>query len=172
MSEPVQQPADAYDAIRSAVTEDLQGVLLLQRSISQNVDWSERVWRQVLDQSMHQPSQRCVWLAEATGCVVGYAVASRVLQVCELEMLAVAPQMRRRGVGRALCEAAIKWAQENGVVRMELEVRASNGAALQLYDSLQFSQSAVRTRYYRDPVEDAVLLARSLSPEDLRPSKV
>jgi ribosomal-protein-alanine N-acetyltransferase len=49
-----------------------------------------------------------------------------------------------------------------GGTKMLLEVRASNGAALRLYERLGFSQTGRRRGYYADPVEDAVLLSLQL----------
>jgi ribosomal-protein-alanine N-acetyltransferase len=49
----------------------------------------------------------------------------------------------------------IAYARANAVVRILLEVRASNTAALSLYDSLGFTRFNVRPRYYSDG-EDAI----------------
>jgi len=64
---------------------------------------------------------------------------------------------RRRGVGRALCEAVLGWSREMRCERIRLEVRASN-PAVRLYEGLGFREVGRRLRYYRDPVEDAVLM--------------
>jgi ribosomal-protein-alanine N-acetyltransferase len=94
--------------------------------------------------------------------VVGFAVASVVPLQAELETIAVAAEGQRRGVGRNLFaflagELAIAHAEE-----LFLEVRASNRAALALYLSLGFKETGRRSRYYIDPVEDALLLALRL----------
>jgi len=80
----------------------------------------------------------------------------------ELETIAVAAEGQRRGVCRNLFavlvgELAIAQAEE-----VFLEVRASNRAALALYLSLGFKETGRRSRYYIDPVEDALLLALRL----------
>ena len=51
-----------------------------------------------------------------------------------------------------------------GVTRATLEVRRSNAAALRLYEHLGFSLSGVRRNYYTNPVEDALILWRSIAP--------
>lgn len=96
---------------------------------------------------------RTVLVAEADGAVAGFAVWQQLTEdEVELLNLAVHPRARRHGVGRALVEAA-------GGRRAWLEVRASNQGAILFYRSLGFRVCGVRRRYYRDPEEDAVLMA-------------
>lgn len=91
-----------------------------------------------------------------------FAVVSCSCGVAELESVAVAERVRRKGVGRALCRAAMEWAQGRAAEVIELEVRASSMGALALYRSLGFRETGVRRGYYRDPMEDAVLMSASL----------
>jgi len=53
-------------------------------------------------------------------------------------------------------------AASRGVSSIGLEVRESNEAALKLYEEMGFLCIGRRSDYYRDPVEDAVLLSKSL----------
>jgi ribosomal-protein-alanine N-acetyltransferase len=50
-----------------------------------------------------------------------------------------------------------------GARGMELEVRAASVGALELYRSLGFAERGRRRRYYREPIEDAVLMTAELS---------
>ena len=77
--------------------------------------------------------------------------------------LAVEPSARRRGLGRTLLRHAMALGRSQGATRGLLEVRASNAAALALYEQEGFQRTAVRERYYANPVEDAVLMERELS---------
>lgn len=63
---------------------------------------------------------------------------ARRLQHVAVLTLAVAPQARRQGVGRALLRASYPWCGSVGVRKMSLNVRASNQAAVQLYLSEGF----------------------------------
>jgi ribosomal-protein-alanine N-acetyltransferase len=94
------------------------------------------------------------------GVVVGYSLFWHVADEVHLLNVAVAPPERRRGVGRALMADLFTYARQHRVSQVLLEVRASNGAAIGLYESLGFSRARVRTRYYADG-EDAVEMARA-----------
>jgi ribosomal-protein-alanine N-acetyltransferase len=92
---------------------------------------------------------------DESGMVLGYALFWHVVDEVHLLNVAVAVSARRRGLGRALMHDLIAYARANAVVRILLEVRASNTAALSLYDSLGFTRFNVRPRYYSDG-EDAI----------------
>jgi RimJ/RimL family protein N-acetyltransferase len=73
------------------------------------------------------------------------------------------PAVRGQGVGRRLAEAAIAAAKERGAERIELEVFASNKAAIALYERLGFVREGVKRRArkldgeYDDIVQMALL---------------
>ncbi len=55
-----------------------------------------------------------------------------------------APEARRRGVARALIEAAAEWAGEAGADAIELWVATGNATARRLYDSAGFRATGDR----------------------------
>jgi ribosomal protein S18 acetylase RimI-like enzyme len=59
--------------------------------------------------------------------------------------LAVAPGHRRRGLGRALMEAAEGWLWERGAPKIQLMVREGNDAALGFYEALGLERQGVVT---------------------------
>ncbi len=72
----------------------------------------------------------------------------------EITRIAVAPDARRQGLGRALLNAMLAALAPNGEpLTVYLDVRESNRAAQALYESLGFVQQGVRPRFYGD--EDA-----------------
>jgi RimJ/RimL family protein N-acetyltransferase len=75
--------------------------------------------------------------------------------------LMVALGARRQGVGKALLEAAVDWAREAGVQKLELHVFPWNDAAIALYDAFGFEREGYRKRHYRRGGEyvDAILMA-------------
>ena len=81
----------------------------------------------------------------------------------ELESVAVAVAERRRGLGRAMCEAVLEWCEAQGAAEVELEVRAGSEGAIRMYRRLGFEPEGIRRRYYTQPTEDAVLMRRKRS---------
>jgi len=63
-----------------------------------------------------------------------------------------------------LLEAALDLLVRRGGREVFLEVRVSNLAARRLYEAAGFRVVGVRPRYYRRPVEDALVLRRALAP--------
>ena len=99
-------------------------------------------------------NQDCV-VGEVKSCVAGF-LASRQVAPGEREILnlAVDPAERRKGVGRAL--VAHELARGTGA--WFLEVRASNLAALRLYESAGFVRAGRRPDYYYEPAEDGIVM--------------
>lgn len=91
--------------------------------------------------------------------VVGFCLARTIIDEIELLKIAVSETFSGRGIGRRLLEELIAGAR--GCVSINLEVRRSNGAALQLYQAHGFTIVGQRPRYYPDG-EDALLMTLEL----------
>ena len=76
----------------------------------------------------------------------------------------VAASHRRRGIGRALLDAAVEWARRSAVRKLELHVFPWNEPAIQLYEQFGFEREGLRRGHYlRDGVAvDALLMAYHL----------
>ena len=104
-----------------------------------------------------------VWVAEGSlGRVEAYTVWWTVFGEAEVANLAVHPDHRGSGLGGRLLDSALSQMETNGAHTAFLEVRASNDPARRLYASRGFEVIAVRPGYYRKPVEDALIMSRSL----------
>ena len=96
-------------------------------------------------------------VAVADGSVVGFLCPSLVLDEGEILDVAVRGDCRGVGIGRLLVTEALRLFRERGALRVFLEVRVSNEAAISLYRSIGFRESGRRTRYYENG-EDALLM--------------
>ena len=96
--------------------------------------------------------------------VLGYVVALVVGPEAEIADLAVAPEARRQGIGRALLSGALAELRAAAVRTVYLEVRESNQGARTLYEAYGFESVGRRRGYYRSPVEDALVLRHEFDP--------
>jgi ribosomal-protein-alanine N-acetyltransferase len=144
--------------IGSATVHDLAAVAAIERTAFSD-PWSLRSFREALD----SPSVYFACARSDGGGVLGYVVAWFVADQGEIANIAVASDQRGRGVGRALLDAALGEAAARGIIAVYLEVRDSNQRARELYASRGFEEVGRRRRYYRRPVEDAIVLRRTLT---------
>jgi ribosomal-protein-alanine N-acetyltransferase len=86
-----------------------------------------------------------------------------VLDELHINNLAVLPELRRQGVAAALLERVMIEGARFGNRRAMLEVRQSNGPARLLYEKFGFVVAGTRSKYYTNPVEDALVLWREFS---------
>lgn len=148
-------------SVRAGTVGDLAGVLALERTTAGAPHWSEAEYVATLGDGGDYVRRR-LFVAEKAGVVIGFAVGKVVGDLAELESIAVDVRMRRGGVGSALCEAVIGWCRGEGAAAVELEVRSASGGAIGLYRELGFVAVGARPRYYREPMDDAVLMRLDL----------
>lgn len=91
----------------------------------------------------------------ALGC--SWAIADEA----HITVLAVHPDYRQQGLGQTILHALLTLAWQRGLKWATLEVRASNQAAIALYQKFGFQEAGKRKRYYQDTGEDALVLWRS-----------
>jgi GNAT superfamily N-acetyltransferase len=60
--------------------------------------------------------------------------------------MAVGPDFRGRGIGRALLDAIVDWAREHGIDAMELTVFEFNAGARKLYERAGYATMYRRMR--------------------------
>jgi [ribosomal protein S18]-alanine N-acetyltransferase len=115
--------------------------------------WSAAIWRGELG------SPYGLYLViEDKGEVSGHIGVRHILGELHITTIAVRPEYRRRGHARALIGAAL--AAYPNASHVHLEVRPTNAAAIDLYESLGFEATGRRPRYYGD--EDALLMTLNL----------
>jgi RimJ/RimL family protein N-acetyltransferase len=127
-------------------------------------------WRSAADERRYLRAIRryphaAVFVAEDDGRIVGRLSVARdqhpaSRHVADLGLI-VAATHRRRGIGTALLDAALEWAREAGVRKLELHVFPWNEAAIALYERFGFVREGYRHAHYRrgDEYVDAILMA-------------
>ena len=92
----------------------------------------------------------------------GFLILSTVLDEAEILEVAVSENLKRCGLGSELMDEVLDWCRKNGISHVFLEVRESNFPAREYYKKYDFAENGVRKNYYRDPVENAVLMSKKL----------
>jgi [ribosomal protein S18]-alanine N-acetyltransferase len=135
---------------------DLDEVLAIESASFTN-PWTREMY---LAERENPGVSSCYLARDAAGRVVGFCSVWLVLDELHINNLAVAPDCRGRGAGRALLEHVLREGARLGAGRATLEVRASNQAAFRLYERIGFSVAGIRRNYYTKPIEDALVLWR------------
>jgi [ribosomal protein S18]-alanine N-acetyltransferase len=112
-------------------------------------------------------SQGLAWAAEQDGGVAGILIGRVAADEFEILNLAVGKAFRRQGIATQLVSFALEYARRAGARRTYLEVRASNAGGIAFYKRMGFRDGGRRPNYYREPIEDAVLLV--LHKEEIAP---
>lgn len=136
--------------------QDISFVAALERELFSH-PWDVDVWRDFWERD----SVFCL-MASFEGEAAGYCGVSVSYETGDLCRIAVAPRFRRKGIARALLAEMIRRCGERQMESILLEVRRHNDGAISLYRGQGFREIHVRKDYYRDPVEDAVVMQLSL----------
>ena len=99
------------------------------------------------------------------GAVVAYGGIYWAPDEGQITNVAVHPDCRRQGLGAQILQALIAEANARACMRMVLEVRASNEAAIALYRRYGFFEVGRRKAFYRAPREDALIMELSLGTD-------
>ena len=147
--------------IRNAREEDLDALEELERACF-SVPWTREQLRGELPDERHE-----FLLAAAEGSgVLGYIGMMAVLDEGYISNVAVAPDARRRGIGRALVREMLRRASDRKLSFVTLEVREHNESAIALYAGEGFVPVGRRRGYYERPKEDALLMTCFLSQKE------
>lgn len=147
-------------ALEPMTLEDLDDVLAIERASFQT-PWSRGAFRYELTQNR---VARCL-VARWGRRLVGYLCFWEIGHEVHVTNLAAHPDLRRRGVARALLSAVLDDAKGRAVSLAFLEVRPTNVEALGLYERFGFRVIGRRKGYYFDTGEDALVMEARLSGE-------
>jgi ribosomal-protein-alanine N-acetyltransferase len=141
--------------IRPMNRDDLDAVLTIEQA-SFSAPWCREHFEHEISAVYSFP-----FVVEQNGMIMGYVCLMSLFEEAQILDIAVDPELRGRGVARRLLEYAIMVALEKGAEVLALEVRASNAAAISLYERCGFVCTGVRVKYYEGR-DDAVLMEKSL----------
>jgi ribosomal-protein-alanine N-acetyltransferase len=144
-------------AIRAMLRADAAKVARILEEAPEAANWSQESL-----QELTNSTSGVTLVSEADGEISGFLVGRQVGEEAEILNLGVALARRRKGDGGALLKAALDEFVLRGVSRVFLEARESNGAGIAFYAKHGFAKTGLRPKYYRDPVEAAVLMEKKL----------
>ena len=117
-----------------AVAADARQIAEMSRDlIEQGLSWS---WTPARVQHFISGCDASVVVARRESRITAFAIMHFGEDVAHLNLLAVAPEHRRQGLGRQLMEWLMATALEAGVFRINLELRTHNDQARDFYLSL------------------------------------
>lgn len=139
---------------RLASSDDLDAVLAIE-----DASFNNPTTREWYEQELRRPDVCFIYVLRTPAHpVAAFCAFWLAADQAHINNLAVRQELRGRGLGTQLVEAVLAEAAHLGAAVVTLEVRESNGPALQLYRSAGFTQAGVRKNYYTKPVEDAFIL--------------
>lgn len=141
--------------VRPMIKDDLDAVMAIE-SASYTSPWNQEHFRDEITARYSWP-----YVAVEKGSVVGYVCLMSLFEEAQILNIAVSPTHRGRGIARLLLDHAFRLALEKGAELMALEVRATNSAAISLYEQVGFKRVGIRDKYY-DSTEDAILMEKLL----------
>lgn len=133
--------------VRAAEKSDLNQLVTLE----EHCFAGDRISRRSFQRFIEHPQDKLL-LAVQDNQLLGYILVlfRRNTRLARVYSIAVSPEARGLGLGKALMTAAEQAAQQQGSVFMRLEVRADNIWAQNLYQSLGYRQFGVYHNYYED----------------------
>lgn len=121
--------------------------------VTHSAPWSQRSFENELE---HKYGIFLVGFLDGEICAYGGVWI--LVDEAHVTNVVVRENLRGQGIGRRLMIELLERAKEKGALCATLEVRASNAAAIHLYETLGFVQSTIRKKYYPDNREDAVVM--------------
>ncbi len=156
--------------LRRATPDDLAAIMAIESSEFGNDAWSSDMMSAELgDTNGYYVVAHPVGEPTQVKAYAGLRAPFRSAQA-DIQTIAVVPDARRHGLGRALMNALMVEARDRGASELFLEVRDDNPAAQRLYESLGFDRIAVRPNYYQPDGVDAIVMRLTIPEPKLSPA--
>ena len=127
--------------------------------------WTEGIFKDCIRVGYHG------WVYEIENTIQAYGLVSIAANEAHILNLCVAPAFQGQGLGKKMLSKLMDSAEALDVKSVFLEVRASNGSAINLYESSGFNQLGIRKDYYpadENGREDALVFGKELSTENVQ----
>lgn len=153
------QQMSALIKLRTMHYTDLKSVISLEKKAYPQ-PWTAGIFRDCLRVGYR------AWVMTLDKNIIGYAIVmlspgeAHILNIC------IDPAYQKKGLGHHLLRYLVKKSNQTDIDMVLLEVRRSNTAAQQLYQSEGFHELGVRKAYYPaadNGREDAIILAKYLA---------
>lgn len=141
-------PMDSLD-ITEITDADVDAVVALWQACGLTRPWNAPEADIVFARSSHNAT---VLVGRNANAVVASAMVGHDGHRGTVYYVAVAPERRGQGLGRAIMDAAEEWLRARGVWKLNLMVRAENGQATRFYEALGYA------------VEERLNLAKWIDP--------
>ena len=148
----------AVVSIRQMKVEDAAAIAEMEHQTFSDA-WSEKA---ILD-TLRNPKTICL-VAEKIGKIVGYCIVYTADDEADIARIAVLKESRRFGIASELIHALDVICWENQIQIIMLDVRVSNEDARAFSEKHGFTQDGIRENYYKNPMEDAILMSRAVIP--------
>ena len=144
--------------LRRMTLEDVDQVLAIEKE-SFTTPWS----RESFVKEVTENNLAYYTVAEVAGNIVGYAGVWLIVDEGHITNIAVTGKYRGQQIGKKILEKLIMELKNRKILRVTLEVRASNNVAIGLYRSYGFIVLGRRPGYYTDNGEDALIMWKDIT---------
>jgi ribosomal-protein-alanine N-acetyltransferase len=143
--------------LRAMTEQDLDEVMLIELA-SYDFPWTTGIFQDCLSNNY------TATLYVQKKKILAYIVSQYIVDECHLLNICVRKSERGNGLAEKMVQSLMNQARMNDMGSIFLEVRASNKAAINLYDKMGFNEIGLRRDYYPDTNgrEDALVLAKEI----------
>lgn len=134
--------------------DDVEGIFNVS-NLSFNTPWS----KDSISNEVNNPfAKYIVAIDNSNNELVGFIGAWIIAGEADIMNIAVHPSYRKVGIASKLLSSLIDLCNNLNCSNINLEVRASNLPAQNLYKKFSFIENGLRKGYYEDTGEDAILM--------------
>ena len=138
--------------IRNATEDDVGKILEIDKTVFSTI-WSPTFLRQQLC------SEKCFHrVLNKNGMAIGHSGLMRLHDEGHITTMAIKPENQNSGLGSLLLADLCSLAIDSDLKGITLEVRVGNLKAQGLYRKFGFTPAGVRSNYYSDTGEDALIM--------------